>query len=392
MTERTKTGQMLRALVAMVVVLSVGGPPSAHALVGDLGSDGSDGPLNITVDTVLPLPPDGVIHATTIDVAGGATLSFSFSGVMHPGVILLATGDVVIDGTVDVSGGASTAGAVGAAGPGGTPGGAPAFGINTPSQAGLPTNGLIPSVSGASLGLRPLGGAGGTGTRCRRADPAGAPGAGGGGGGGAILIVSNTRIAGVGTVTASGGALGSAVPAPCAAGHARPGSPGADGRIRLMAPTVDLGGAALVAKEARLDAWQVVAAPTITAGADASTLGLRLGQELTRVPTPLPAPSIVAVDGASVTPASYVPLLAGAPGATITVHVDGCTRGPMTARVYAVSRDSGACTCAPEETVVAAPTGSDDVDVPFSFSTCSCGFVDSAMLFPSVRCGPASSP
>lgn len=376
----------LRALVVMTALLSVGAATRAHALVADLGSDGSDGPLNITVDTVLPLPPDGVIHASTVTIATGATLSFSFPGATHPGVILLATGDVVIDGAIDVSGGASVAGTMGAAGPGGTTGGRSASGTST-AYSGLGTVLLLPSVSGVSVGIRPTGGAGGQGSWCRDSGATG--GAGGGGGGGSIVIASNTRISGVGTVTAAGGAGGSAQPTPCAASRSFSALHGEDGRIRLMTPIADLTGATLVAAEARLDAGHVLGAPSVIPGPEATvaTQGLRLGGELARVSPPLPTPMIVAVDGAPVAPGSTVMLPAASPGATITVHVDDCTRGPMTVGVL-TSRQAGQG-CLLEETVVAAPTGSDDVDVSFSFCSST---IDAAVLTPTVFCGPASVP
>lgn len=388
MTSRTNASHILPTLATMVVLLGVGGPLTAHALVADLGSDGSDGPLNITADTVLPLPPNGVLHATTVNIASGATLSFSFPGSLHPGVILLATGDIVIDGTIDVRGGVSTAGTVGAAGPGGTPGGAPV--AETSQIHGLRLADFVPGGGGdRDIGVRPIGGRGGRGTRCL-ASGVTALGAGGGGGGGAILIASNTRISGSGTVNASGGAAGSAVPTPCATVSAA--SDGLDGRVRLMTPTADLAGATLVAQSARLDAWERLGVPVTVTGTSPTTR-FALGASLARVPTPFPQPTIVAVDGAAVAPGSLVSLPGGSTGATITVHVDDCTRGPMTARVYAQSLERGHCDCGIQEAVVSAPTGSDDVDLPFLFSSCACGGTrDNAFLFPVVFCGPNSAP
>src|SRR5437016_1283441 len=67
------------------------------------GSDGSYGALNITNDTTLDLPTNGIFNCTTINVANGATLRFSRNPLNTP-VYLLATNDVIVNGTIDVSG------------------------------------------------------------------------------------------------------------------------------------------------------------------------------------------------------------------------------------------------------------------------------------------------
>ena len=93
----------------------------------DAGSNGSYGPLNITADTTLPMPADGIFRCTTITVASGTTLRFSRNPLNTP-VYLLASGDVSIAGSIDVSatgpvdGSGRTIG--GAGGPGGFDGGA----------------------------------------------------------------------------------------------------------------------------------------------------------------------------------------------------------------------------------------------------------------------------
>jgi hypothetical protein len=88
------------------------------------GSDGSYGPLEITTNTTLAMPADGVFHCTTISIHNGATLRFIPNGRNTP-VRLLATGDVLISGTIDVSGSDGTALRGGAGGPGGFAGGNP---------------------------------------------------------------------------------------------------------------------------------------------------------------------------------------------------------------------------------------------------------------------------
>src|SRR2546430_13778595 len=82
-------------------------PLCAQSQPFDSGSDGSYGPLDITANTTLDLPPDGILKCTTITIASGATLKFNRNALNTP-VYLLATGNVTLDGTIDVSGGSPT--------------------------------------------------------------------------------------------------------------------------------------------------------------------------------------------------------------------------------------------------------------------------------------------
>jgi hypothetical protein len=228
------------------------------------GSDGSYGPMNISANTNLDLPANGIFNCTTITVAAGATLRFNRNTNNTP-VYLLATNDVNIMGTIDVSGGNATNFLGGQGGPGGFDGGSGSPGGGLPpgdgygpgaGKAGVSLSGNLcggdPGSAGAgsyavqatsyyvstnkgpvygSALLVPLiGGSGGGGT----AQAGSSPGTGGGGGGGAILIASNTKINISGQIAAGGGdgGLGSCFGAP---EHINPGSGGA---IRLVAPAV----------------------------------------------------------------------------------------------------------------------------------------------------------
>jgi hypothetical protein len=202
------------------------------------GSDGSYGPLNVTSNLTLDLPTNGVFHCTTITVANGATLRFNRNPLNTP-VYLLATGDVNIAGTINVSGSNHSGSIPGKGGPGGFDGGFGAFqgfpagdgqgpgggrgsdhpyaiggAFAFPSQSGYNTN-----VYGNTL-LSPLIGGSGGGAYS---------GSGGAGGGGAILIASSTRVTipSSGTIRADGGS------AAVAAGG------GSGGAIRVVAPIVD---------------------------------------------------------------------------------------------------------------------------------------------------------
>jgi len=95
-----KTGRAL--LVAGVAVLiAMGRPPvSVAAPVISDGSDGPFGPLGGIV--TLNLPSNGVFNFTTINIPAGVLVKFN-RNVANTPVYFAATGDVVIDGVLDVS-------------------------------------------------------------------------------------------------------------------------------------------------------------------------------------------------------------------------------------------------------------------------------------------------
>jgi hypothetical protein len=206
------------------------------------GSSGADGALLVTNAVVLNMPANGVFNFTTISVTAAGTLSFKTNALNTP-VYLLASGDVIIAGTVDVSGLPSVGPLPGAGGPGGFEGGYGGYGFGPTTQGGDgkgPGGGKYATASFRASGafgspgynnpavygnvlLYPLvGGSGGTGN-------SGGPGFGSGGGGGAILIASSTHIQVDGTIRAVGG---SGIQA-CG---------GSGGAIRLVAPLVSGGG------------------------------------------------------------------------------------------------------------------------------------------------------
>jgi len=240
--------------IGTVMTMWIMGTSAAWGQVDfNAGSDGSFGPIDITVNTTLDLPPDGIFNATTINVATGAILTFNRNPLNTP-VYLLATGDITIAGTINVSGKSGTASPPlgGQAGPGGFDGGTPGFGVNVPPGDGFgPGRGLAASASasagnaaygaaafnnvaadgniyGSSLLIPLVGGSGGGGG-------VGSPGTGGGGGGGAILLASNTRVQvdTSGSITARGAGSGSF-------------GNGSGGAIRMVAPIVAGGGSLVV--------------------------------------------------------------------------------------------------------------------------------------------------
>lgn len=248
----------------------------------DSGSTGADGAFSPSASQSIQLPPSGAFNFTTVSIPTGVTITFKKNAANTP-VTILASGDVTIAGTIDVSatppleagdisgpglsgpggydggrggqsgGDASTwaNGLVGAnigragSGPGGgvpgnvnktTPwgmavvsGGGGAYGT-APAATGsnCPTTGgivygntdLLPLVGGS-------GGGGGTGGSVL-------PGSGGGGGGGAILIASSGTLNVTGAILANGG-----VPVSSSVnGHGSRGGGGSGGAVRLVATTI----------------------------------------------------------------------------------------------------------------------------------------------------------
>lgn len=193
----------------------------AAAQTFNSGSDGSYGPLNITSNTVLTLPADGIFRCTTISVAANMTLSFNRNPLNTP-VYLLATSNVTISGTISVAGANGTTVFGGLGGPGGFDGGGPGQGGNQPG-AGLGPGAGAPGAIGAGInGAGPAGYAtvstlGMTNKGATYGSPLLVPlmggsgaggqlgGTGGGGGGGAILIASSTRIDVTGLINAQAG-------------------------------------------------------------------------------------------------------------------------------------------------------------------------------------------
>ncbi len=218
----------------------------------DSGSNGSLGDLVITNDTTIVLPADGILHYKSFQVLNESAVGFVKNANNTP-VYLLSQGNVLIQGRIYVSGGASqTDRGPGLGGPGGFdggrrgvdplppgdgqgPGGGRAGthdGSNTQGSAGEGNyinrsgNGStnIGVIYGNAALIPLIGGSGGGGT----------PIYGGGGGGGAILIASNTEIFLDGAsngnhfIDATGGEFGT--------GGAYNG--GSGGAVKLVAPVI----------------------------------------------------------------------------------------------------------------------------------------------------------
>ena len=221
------------------------------------GSNGTDGAFVAAPNQTITVRAGGVYHYTTFRVPPNVTLTYlrDSNSTDNSPVVILATGDVSIEGTLTLPGfnsvsGNSELGAMGApGGPGGFaggnggafPGGLQIVG-GTPGQGPGGGNATIPPAiaTGGTYGaaasfesLIPLfGGSGGGGAyHCGFNCP---PGSSGAGGGGAILIASTTRVSVTGIVRANGGNGGACF----SSGTQCPGAAGSGGAIRIVAPQI----------------------------------------------------------------------------------------------------------------------------------------------------------
>jgi hypothetical protein len=237
------------------------------------GSTGADGAFEPTTNIAVQIPESGVFNYTTVSIPSGVTVTFKKNSQNTP-VTLLATGDVLINGIINLNGtngsyfnpGASgpggfdggvggTVGQIGkrGEGPGGGGGGSPRagdyYGAGGGGGAGFANGGSVggtftASSPGGSGGqaynneriLPVIGGSGGGGGGGANANAGG----GGGGGGGAIVIASTTTTSLNGSITANGG---NGANGDGAAGYGGGGGGGAGGSVRLVASTLSGNGA-----------------------------------------------------------------------------------------------------------------------------------------------------
>ncbi len=321
-----KSMKTMIRLMTCAVVATMSMEAAKAAL--NIPSDGSDGALVITENTVIDLSRARtanwiannsgfggvgiydsnkwavVFKYSSVTIQGGATVTF----INHPSrapVVWLVQGDVTINGTVRLDGQSGLpAPWLAVPGPGGFRGGSAYYAAGASDAAGFgPGGGGFGSVFcggisgfGASYGsvgssglgtygnpsLMPLiGGSGGGGSDN--------PACGGGAGGGAILIAASGTVSVSGTISARGGA---GVPSANGCNGYNGGGGGSGGGIRLVAETLNGSG-------------------TIEAtggGGAAGGLGrIRIERVVNTFTTdPIPAPSIVELS-AGATPVIWLP-------------------------------------------------------------------------------------
>ncbi|MEK7324578.1 MAG: hypothetical protein AAB217_04905, partial [Chloroflexota bacterium] len=226
------------------------------------GSNGSLGAFAPTGNINMVLPPDGILHYTTVNIPAGVTVGVVANAANTPARIL-ATGDVTIAGVLTLNGqSGNSASALVTFNPGAPPGaggfrggqgGSKGVTNNTASNGLGPGGGTagvhgfnsppnLPSPIGATYGapstfvsLIPLfGGSGGGGADGGLASlgDTNIAGGSGGGGGGAVAIASTTKITVTGQILANGAGGGGFNQFSCTA------SAGSGGAIRLVAPVV----------------------------------------------------------------------------------------------------------------------------------------------------------
>ncbi len=239
------------------------------------GSTGADGAFNPTQSQQIQLPESGVFNYTTVNIPAGVTITYKRNSKNTP-VTILASGNVTIAGTIDVSGGNGSTpsipfGGGGLGGPGGFDGGRGGVVLSS-FFSGVPGDGPGAGSGGASNLVSPIcrGGGGGyavsggeeTGCGNRGGSRYGAKtllplvggsggggggagsftGGSGGGGGGAVLIASSGTITfsnGTGTISAKGGAAGYNGGGNCFGSQGGGGGgSGSGGAIRLVANTI----------------------------------------------------------------------------------------------------------------------------------------------------------
>ena len=139
---------------------------SAAGWAYDSGSTEVDGSFTPVVDTELTMPADGVFNFTNVDIPTGVTVTFAKNAANTP-VILLASGNVNIAGTISVAGGSAADvgsagdgnsgddGIPGIGGPGGFDGGQPGIPGDVLGSTGLGPGGGSPApgnITNNSLG------------------------------------------------------------------------------------------------------------------------------------------------------------------------------------------------------------------------------------------------
>jgi hypothetical protein len=337
----------VRAARSLLLLALLPATARAQGFVLDLGATGADGPLVISGNMTVPLPASGVFQATTVNIAAGATLKFS-ANAHNTGVTIVSQGDIVINGTIDISGGVGMVPSGGTAGPGGWPGGIGSR-INEPAvYPRCPSFNSGMNYFQAGYDLTPFGACGGNGS-APQAGVCPTAGGGGGGGGGSIVLISDTAIkssqAGA-TIDARGGLASTTLS--CAGNGGIISNPGQDGTVVLVAPTFDA---------ATLTLRGTVYLERLVFTADPVVPGpVSIGNQMVPFVSP-PTVSIVSVNGVA-PPAGETAAynFGAATSAVIILATGGCTGGNLAVHFSIPGvLSSGSCQASPMATYNPAP-------------------------------------
>jgi hypothetical protein len=235
-------GLFLHVLAPVFLSMYLMAPDVAIAQVFTSGSTGADGPFNPTQNVTITLPPSGIMNFTSVTIPRGVTVRLQPNPNNTPAV-LLATGDVLIEGTLDATAPGSLVGGIpgnNGMGPGGgrvgdSGGGGGGGGFGTAGRNGAGSRGgaggtpyalRLPSLaagSGGGSGGNALGGSGG--------------GMGGRGGGAVLLATTGTLTINGGTIDVRG-AKGQGGTGGSVLSESGGGGGGSGGAILLRATTV----------------------------------------------------------------------------------------------------------------------------------------------------------
>src|SRR5438128_1702805 len=128
--------RLLIAALSFILSLALGiawMSAATHAQLNTFSSSstGADGAFAPTTSQTIQVPESGVFNYTTLNIPTGVTITYTRNSKNSP-VMILATGDVTIAGTISVVGGSGLSnGGGGRGGPGGFDGGAAGFGFDT---------------------------------------------------------------------------------------------------------------------------------------------------------------------------------------------------------------------------------------------------------------------
>lgn len=118
---KTRSPHFGRASLSVLLFLCLCAGARAQVNSGSTGADGAFSPIANTVVNMAD-HPNGIYHYTSVNIPAGVTVSFIPNANNTP-VVWLVQGNVVIGGTVDVSGQGVNNSVPGTGGPGGYRGG-----------------------------------------------------------------------------------------------------------------------------------------------------------------------------------------------------------------------------------------------------------------------------
>ena len=94
----------VRHVLRIVTVVALfGWVPAVGAQTFSSGSNGSLGAFAPGANTTVALPSDGILNYTTIIISAGVNVTFTSNAANTP-VTMLATGDVTVNGTINLNG------------------------------------------------------------------------------------------------------------------------------------------------------------------------------------------------------------------------------------------------------------------------------------------------